>query len=198
MDPVWIPTDSLDEGVEELGPMIGLWCVPGSPYASMDGALKAIGFARRNQRPFLGTCGGFQHAIIEYARNILGLQEADHAEAKPDAAMPLISRLSCSLLGERGTIVLKPGSLAARIYGRTEIVEEYNCRFGVNPKFQPLLEKSALRITGTDESGQARVVELEKHPFYVATLFQPERSALTGTVHPLIVAFVKAAAKLAY
>src|SRR5712691_9672832 len=155
VDPVWIATDSLDEDVEMLGGMQGLWCVPGSPYASMEGALRAIGFARRNQRPFLGTCGGFQHAIIEYARNVLELTEADHAETSPNAVMPLISPLTCSLRGERVGISLKPGSRAAKLYGRTEIVEEYNCSFGVNPQFQPLLEKGSIQITGTDDAGQA-------------------------------------------
>ena len=195
VDQVWVATDSLDEGVEILGGLQGFWCVPASPYASMEGALRAIGFARRNRRPFLGTCGGFQHAIIEYARNVLGLAQADHTESSPDAEMPLISRLSCSLAGERGAISLKAGSQAAQIYGRTEIVEEYNCNFGVNPQLQPLLENRPLKISGTDAEGQARVVELEGHPFYLATLFQPERSAFGGAAHPLIVAFLNAAAE---
>jgi CTP synthase (UTP-ammonia lyase) len=193
VEPVWIPTASLDDGVEMLGGLGAIWCVPGSPYASMEGAIRAIGFARRNRRAFLGTCGGFQHAILEYARNVLGLDQADHAETSPDAEMPLISRLSCSLVGQRGTISLNPSSQAAKIYGRTEIEEEYNCNFGVNPQLQPLLEKAELKISGTDAEGQARVVELHGHPFYLATLFQPERSAFRGVPHPLIAAFLQVA-----
>src|SRR5205809_607084 len=77
----------------------GIWCVPGSPYRSMDGALRANRFARENGRPFLGTCGGFQHAIIESLRNVAGLKHADHAESNPDAKMPVIVRLACSLAG---------------------------------------------------------------------------------------------------
>src|SRR5204862_344720 len=83
---------------ERLSPFDAIWCVPNSPYASMEGALCAIRFARESGRPFLGTCGGFQHTIIEYARNVLGFHEADHAESNPAAALPLISRLACFLL----------------------------------------------------------------------------------------------------
>src|SRR5262249_30631581 len=94
---IWLPTQTLthDSGAK-LSALNGLWCVPASPYASMNGALQAIHFARIRRIPFLGTCGGFQHALIEYARNVLEWHEADHAESNPDASMPLISGLSCS------------------------------------------------------------------------------------------------------
>src|SRR5437764_1160764 len=114
----WLPTPLLESlAEEELSTYDALWCVPASPYASMDGALRAICFAREHGYPFLGTCGGFQHAVIEYARNALGLSEADHAESNPDAAMPLVSRLTCPLPGARGNIRLKPGSRLGAIYG---------------------------------------------------------------------------------
>src|SRR5690348_13523420 len=95
VEPVWLATDRLaQDGVAVLSMFDVLWCVPGSPYASMDGALAAIRFARERGVPFLGTCGGFQHALIEYARNVLGLAAADHAESNPDAALPLIVPLA--------------------------------------------------------------------------------------------------------
>ena len=96
VEPVWTHTATLDLG--QLNAFSGIWCVPASPYANADNALAAIRFAREHKRPFLGTCGGFQHALLEYARNVLGRGEVDHSETSLDAAMPLISRLSCSLV----------------------------------------------------------------------------------------------------
>jgi CTP synthase (UTP-ammonia lyase) len=192
---LWLATSRIaqDDG-HPLEGCDALWCVPGSPYASMDGALRAIRFARERGVPFLGTCGGFQHALIEYARDVLGLVEADHAESSPEAALALIAPLACSLVGERGTIRLSPGSRVAAIYGRAEIVEEYHCRYGLDPRYQSLLREGDLRITGYDAAGEARVIELAAHPFFIATLFQPERSAFAGVAHPLIAAFLRATA----
>src|SRR5215216_3162865 len=107
----WLPTEQLIGNVSErLEAFDGLWCVPASPYASMDGALRGIRFARESGRPFLGTCGGFQHALIEYARNVLGVSEADHAESNPDATLPLITPLACALRDATGTISLFEGT----------------------------------------------------------------------------------------
>ncbi len=189
----WLPTESLAQDLEQLSSFNGLWCVPASPYASMDGALSAIRFAREGNRPFLGTCGGFQHALIEYARNVLGYAEAEHAETNPDAAMPLIAPLSCSLVEANGTIKFKEDSLIRTIYGEDEAVEQYHCNYGVNVRYQKLLETGEMKITGVDVEGEPRVVELAGHPFFVATLFQPERSALSGIVHPLIRSYLQAA-----
>src|SRR5215471_8328348 len=75
----WVPTNTIVDG-EEMRAFDAVWVVPGSPYRSMDGALAAIRYARENGLPFLGTCGGFQHALIEYARNVCGMSDAAHAE----------------------------------------------------------------------------------------------------------------------
>ena len=197
VDPVWIPTPDLERNpAARLAGFGAVWCVPGSPYASMEGALEAIRFARENRVPFLGTCGGFQHALIEYARNVLGSCQADHAESNPAAEMPLISPLACSLAEARGSIRFESGSKIATCYGQPTAVEEYNCRYGLNPRFRALLENSSLEISGVDEQGEARAVELKEHPFFIATLFQPERSALAGQPHPLINAYLRAASEL--
>ena len=191
----WIGTKHLEHNVaEKLDGHQGLWCVPGSPYASMDGALNAIRFARERGCPFLGTCGGFQHALIEYARNVLGLTNADHAESNPAASVPFIARLACSLSGGEGTVHLKPDSHAFSIYGTSETTERYNCNFGLNSGYQSLFDGGRMRVAGVDGAGEVRIVELDGHPFYIATLFQPELAALTGVAHPLIKAFVREAA----
>ena len=83
----WIGTDAITDAPRQLAGHAGVWCVPASPYKSMDGALAAIRFARETKRPFLGTCGGFQHALIEFARNVIGVTGADHAET----AQPLVT-----------------------------------------------------------------------------------------------------------
>jgi CTP synthase (UTP-ammonia lyase) len=192
----WIGTEELEQGVEKrLAGFDGIWCVPASPYRSMDGALNAIRFARENERPFLGTCGGCQHALIEIARNVLGLSGADHEETNPGGQLLIISRLQCALREATDKIILKNPSRLRTIYGRDEIVEGYNCSFGINPSHEKLLESGGLKIVGRDAHGEIRAVELGTHPFFIGTLFQPERSALKGAVHPLIAAFARAAAK---
>ncbi len=190
----WMQTDSLElcnQQPHVLDPYDGIWCVPGSPYASMDGALHAITFARQHPLPFLGTCGGSQHALIEYARNVLGLAEADHAESNPASELPLIAPLSCALVEVSESIKLIPGTRIAQLYGKDEIRERYHCSFGPSLQYQHLFDDGKMRIAGLDDDGQARAFELTTHPFYMLTLFQPERSAATNVVHPLIRAFVQ-------
>ena len=193
--PTWIGTRELaaDAGAR-LNRFDGIWCAPGSPYASTEGALSAIRFARENRVPFLGTCGGCQHTLIEYARNVLGLSEADHAESNPNAKLPLIAPLPCALREVEARIRLKRGSRARTIYGCDEISEPFNCGFGLNPEHEQLFHNSKLKIAGVADDGSARVIELHDHPFFIATLFQPERSAFKNVRHPLITAFVQAAA----
>lgn len=171
----------------------GLWCVPGSPYANMEGALRGIRFARTRGTPFLGTCGGFQHAVIEIARDLLGLRAADHAESNPDAEVPIIQRLACSLVGVRGRIHLAEGSTLRGIYGAAEALEGYHCNFGVNPTYESLLDSGAVRVAARDDAGEVRAIELRSHRFFIGALFQPELSALEGREHPLVRAFVLAA-----
>ena len=192
--PTWIGTSELASNASaRLNGFDGIWCVPGSPYASMDGALAAIRYARENKIPFLGTCGGSQHALIEFIRNVVGRTEADHAESNPEAKLPLIAPLPCALREVEANIQLQPGSRAHAIYGQSEISEPFNCGFGLNPEHEALFRNTKLKITGTGSDGSARVVELDDHPFFIATLFQPERSAFNGVSHPLIAAFLKAA-----
>jgi CTP synthase (UTP-ammonia lyase) len=190
----WLPTqDVCDEGA--LGHFDGLWCVPASPYRSMDGALRAIGFARRQGIPFLGTCGGFQHAVVEYARHVLGWANADHAETSPATELPVIALLRCALVEVSETVRLRPGSRLADAYGIEEIVEGYHCRYGLNPAFRAaLVSEGQLRVAAEDARGEVRALELEGHPFFVLTLFQPERAALAGRLPPPVAVFTKAVA----
>ena len=181
VEPVWLPTmQALAMPEPDLAAFAAFWCVPASPYQSMDGALRVIRLARERSVPFLGTCGGFQHALIEYARHVLGFSDADHMESNAGTAMPLISALSCSLVEVTGPIHLAPGSRIAAIYGVARTVEAFHCNYGLNPDYERLLAHGPLAITGRGDNGEARVVELAGHPFFIATLYQPERSALRG------------------
>ncbi len=191
VEPVWLGTErAQDADLEEYA---GFWCVPASPYRSMEGALRVIRWARETGRPFLGTCGGCQHAILEFARNVLHLADAGHAECDPASAEPMITKLSCSLVEVEENLYLTPGSRLHQIYGADEIRETYRCSFGPNPAYVAHLRKGGLEVGATGPDGEVRAIELPGHRFFFGTLFQPERSALNGKSHPLIAALVAAA-----
>jgi CTP synthase (UTP-ammonia lyase) len=105
----------------------------------------------------------------------------------------LISKLSCSLVGETQAIVVRPGTLAHQAYGLEKVMEQFSCNYGLNPVYQEALEKSGLRVAGTGQDGEARIVELAGHPFFVATLFVPQLSSSVEQPHQLITHFLKAA-----
>ena len=193
--PRWVDTASLSEGAAAaLADADAVWCVPASPYASTEGALDAIRIAREEGLPFLGTCGGYQHAVLEFARNVLGRSEADNAEINPDAEMPLIAPLVCALVEQSGRIAFAPGSRIAEIHGAAEVMEKYHCSYGIARRYLDLFAGNAMVISGYDADGDPRCFELRGHSFFIGTAYQPERSAFDGVAHPLMVAFVKAAA----
>jgi CTP synthase (UTP-ammonia lyase) len=189
----WVPTNEISTA-SRISSFSGIWCVPASPYRNMEGALLAIRHARESRMPFLGTCGGFQHAVIEYARNVLGWKDAEHAETTPDAQRAVIAPLECSLVEARGQVRFSPNSRIATAYQVSDAVEGYRCRYGLNPAFRSALLAGPLRATAEDENGEVRGIELDGHPFFVATLFQPERGALVGKPVPLAIAFLQACA----
>jgi CTP synthase (UTP-ammonia lyase) len=156
--------------------------------------LAAIRCARERRLPFLGTCGGFQYAMIEYARSVCGLEDVEHGESHPDAERLLIEPLNCSLVGEERAIWVVPGTLAERTMRSRVSTERFHCAFGLNPEYRDVLEANGLRFSGFDEDGFPRIVELPGHPFYLATLFQPELAGDEGYAHPIVAAFAAAAA----
>jgi CTP synthase (UTP-ammonia lyase) len=188
VEPTWISTDSVEDGTS-LAAFDGLWCVPGMPYRSAIGAISAIHFARTSRIPFLGTSAGFQYALIEYARHVLGLAEADHQKINPQAALPLITPLSCALAGVRTRVRFKEGSLLRGAYRAAEATVEYRCSFGLNGRYRRLIESGPLSVSALDDQDEIRAVELDGHPFFMATLFQPEMDTATN---PLVAAFVAA------
>lgn len=185
----WV--DSTDVSQDSLSAYSGLWCVPASPYENTENVLQAINYARENDMPFLGTCGGYQHAALEFARNALAYREADNAEINPEASMPLISGLSCKLYDEQASINLLEDSFVASLYGTTTISEEYFCGYGVNRDYLTLFDNTDMKFSGFDEEGDPRALEITRNRFFVGTAFQPERSAFKNIAHPVIIAFLK-------
>ena len=186
----WLSTDQR----QQFGEYQGLLCSPGSPYRSLEGALLGIQYAREQKIPFLGTCGGSQHLVLEYARNVMGIREAAHAEADPYASCLFITPLSCSLVGKTMNVRVKPGTQAADIYQDTRASERYYCNFGLNPAYQEQLVHAGLEISGTDEAGEARIMELPSHPFFIGTLFVPQANSAKEKPHPIVLAFLRSAA----
>ncbi len=189
----WVSTDCVSE--ELFDTHAGIWVAPGSPYRNMQRTLCAIRYARVNKVPCIGTCGGFQHMVIEYARNVLNFADAEHAEYDPYASNLLIAELECSLAGREMKLEFAEGSRVASIYGARTAVERYYCNFGVNPKYIEDLTSNTLRVVGSDSEGDGRVLELSDHPFYIGTLFVPQCRSTPSAPHPLVTEFVKIVAQ---
>jgi len=124
---------------------------------------------------------------------VLEIDDAEHEETAPDAPGLLITRLSCLLDDQAYPIRVMPGTLAHQIYGTDEIIEEFRCKYGLNPEYRDKINKSGLKISGIDSAGEVRMIELSSHRFFVATLFLPQLSSSLDRPHCLIAAFVRAA-----
>ncbi|QNP69515.1 hypothetical protein IAG44_08715 [Streptomyces roseirectus] len=191
LDAYWIPTeDAAREGA--VAGFDAVWVVPGSPYRSEEGAVAAIRHARVHGVPFLGTCAGFQHALLEFARGVCGLPHAAHAENDPGAPDPLIAPLACSLAGHEAVVDVVPGTLAEAVIGSERTVERYFCAYGPSGHLDTL-QAHGMRFSGHDEEGAPRIAELPGHPFFLATLFQPELAGDGSHPHPVVRALARAA-----
>ena len=189
----WIATDELNSELFERDRVAGVWIAPGGPYRDFERVLAAIRHARERQLPCFGTCSGFQHMVIEYARNVLGVAGAHHAEYASASSELFITELACSLRGRSMALTFSPESRVAAAYGSTAATEQYFCNFGVDPARVARLKSGPLQISGADAEGELRVIELPGHPFFVGTLFLPQARSLPGRPHPLVSEFVRSA-----
>jgi len=202
----WIPTPSLLDPTaqKKLESFDGLWASAGSPYKSFDGMLKGIEFARRRDWPFLATCGGFQYALIECARNVVGIKDADSAENNSGSKNIIIYPVACAvpskdknapkLSGMVPEIRLRPGSYLQSFYGKDVVSEEFFCNFEVNPDYEWAAMEAGFPVVARGAQGEIRAIESPTNRFYIATLFQPQLSSTAKNPHPLVLAFVQAAA----
>ena len=189
----WLGTADLDDPAI-LKAYDGGWAVPGSPYVDFDNALAAIRVLREGGTPFLGTCGGYQHALVEYARNVLGHAEAGITEIDPECSMPVVSALVCALIDETQPVLPEPRGLINALCGEGALAETYRCSFGLNPDYEDLFLGGGFDVAARDGEGAIRAMSLGGHPFFLGCAFQPERAAFEGCRHPIIAGFVATAA----
>ena len=189
----WLASD--DPAVAERAAAAdGLWLIPGSPYRDDAAVLAAITSARTTGRPFLGTCGGFQYAMVEFARNVAGIVGAAHAETEPAAAEAVVAPLACRLVGEERLVTAVPGTRFHDWCGGEPFTGFHYCSFGLAEAFVDRLTAHGLVVAARAPDAGVEAVELPGHPFFVATLFQPQVGASRGEpIHPLIHAFLAAA-----
>ena len=124
----------------------------------------------------------------------MALKNAGFEGTNQATSIPLISKLSCALVAAKQTVNIKPGTLTFQAYGKEVVVEHFNCNYGLNENYRNDISTRGLNIVGTDTNGAARIIELDKHRFFIATLFLPQISSSPNAPHPLIVSYLKAAA----
>ena len=201
---VWLSTTALDKAPDDtdLEAFNGFFMTPGTPYASLPGALRVLRFARERGWPLLATCGGFQHLLLEFAINAAGIADGEHGDYGVTGGTPVIVRVACPVpdrapgaaaLSGRIRVALRLPSQVFDMYGLARIDEEFACNWELNAAFRETLEKAGLRIAGFGEQGEVRATELPGHPFFVGVLFQPQLSSTASTPHPVIRAFCTAA-----
>jgi CTP synthase (UTP-ammonia lyase) len=189
----WIGTDTRDAVM--LADADGIWLLPGTPYRDDKAAYAAIRHTLTHSVPFLGTCGGFQYACIELARTRAGIRNAVHAETDPTAQERVIVPLKCALYGEERTVTPIPQTLFAEVCGSKPFAGYHYCGFGVASEYLPDLQLAGVVVSATAPDAGVEAIEVTDHLFFVATAFQPQVGASTGgPLHPLITAFIAAAA----
>ncbi len=169
----------------------GVFIAPGSALEPSDNIIGSIKFVREKQIPCIGTCGGFQRILTEYASNVLGEENIYHAEAFPDAVNPLFSKLLCSIEGTEDKIQVKGESIAAEVYDDNEVIEKFYCNYGLNLNFINKFIEKGINFSGIDTSGDVRIFEIKNHPFMIGTLFVPQVISTKVSPHPLITRFIK-------
>jgi CTP synthase (UTP-ammonia lyase) len=188
----WTATD--DVAARHLDDACGVWLVPGSPYRDDAAAYEAIRYCLTTDTPFLGTCAGFQYACIELARSRAGLHTASHAERDPDGDALVVEPLSCTLYGERRLVTPAPGTRLARLCGEEPFLGFHWCGYGLAEQYVSLLTRHGVTVGARSVDAGVEAIELDDHPFFVATAFQPQVGASqTGSLHPVILAFLDAA-----
>ncbi len=188
---------------EKLSDFDGVLVAPGFGERGIEGKIEAVRYVRENNIPFFGICLGMQMAVIEYARTVLGFEDANSTEMNSQTSHPVID-----LMEEQKTITEKGGtmrlgswkcdiekdSLAHQIYGKDQIEERHRHRFEFNGQFKEQLEKAGLKASGVNpDTGLVEIIEIENHPFFIGVQYHPEYKSTVANPHPIFVGFVKAA-----
>jgi CTP synthase (UTP-ammonia lyase) len=184
----WVDTNSPEARTSKDAD--GLWVVSGSPYRDDAAVYGAIEAARSSGRPFLGTCGGFQYAVVEFARNVAHITGADHGEIANGTTGLVVDRLHCSLVGEERPVTAIPGTRMHELCGAKPFLGFHWCSFGLAPAFANQIAERGLVFSAMSDSAGVEAIELPSHPFFLATLFQPQVGSLGGKpLHPIISSF---------
>lgn len=189
----WIMSDALDVSEEHLKLFDGFWFSPSSPYKNANNVLSAIQYARKNGVPALGTCAGFQHMVIEFARNVLGLYSADSEENDTECADAVIKKLSCTLMNKMEQLKISDSnSILARTVGGDRLIGEYRCNYGFNEAYHSVFQNSNVITTIVEtKNGYFRGFELKEHPFFIGSLFIPQLDFRGDSSYRIIKSFVK-------
>jgi CTP synthase (UTP-ammonia lyase) len=188
----WTPTASVDgRNFENVD---GVWLLPGSPYQNAETAFHAIDYCVKSGTPFLGTCGGFQYAALALLRSKAHVACATHAESEPDAEDAAIVPLRCTLHGQVRTVHPVAGTLLSSICGDDDFEGFHWCGYGIDERFVPVLVRSGVVISAVADDAGVAAIELDDHPFFLGTSFQPQvGTSESGALHPILDAFIRAA-----
>lgn len=207
LDIKWIHSEGINESnvAAELADLDGVLVAPGFGERGIEGKITAVKYARENKIPFLGICLGMQCAVIEFARNVVGLEGAHTTEIDSDSANPVIFLMEDQkgVTEKGGTMRLgayecsiEPSSRAHKAYGKGLITERHRHRFEFNNKYLQDFKNAGMSATGVNPTGKmVEIVELEEHPWFVGVQFHPEYSSTVLNPHPLFVEFLDAAIK---
>lgn len=201
----WIQSEHLStDNIEfQLKNLDGILVAPGFGERGLEGKITAVRYARENQIPFLGICLGMQMSVVEFARNVLNMEDANSSEVDPKTSHPVIDMMESQkkITQKGGTMRLgaypcevKKGTRAFHAYGKVRINERHRHRFEFNNKFLKQFEKAGMIASGINPGNNlVEIIELNDHPFYVGVQFHPELKSTVLNPHPLFVKFIKSA-----
>ena len=204
----WVDAEDVEKlGADEvLRGVAGILVPGGFGERGIAGKMEAIRYARENEIPFLGICLGLQCAVIEFARNVCGIKDAMSSEFSPNCPDPVIDlMIGQTHSGKKGGTMrlgaypckIRKETLAAELYGATEISERHRHRWEVNNEYRETLERNGLTFSGTSPDGSlVEIIEIAEHPYFIAAQFHPELKSRPNRPHPLFFGLVRAARAL--
>ncbi|MEX2350418.1 MAG: CTP synthase [Flavobacteriaceae bacterium] len=201
-----IHSEFIDQNIIEnkIANLDGILVAPGFGERGIEGKIEAVKYAREHKIPFFGICLGMQMAVIDYARNVLGLKEANSTEMQPNTPHPVIDLMEEQkhITNKGGTMrlgtwkcKLTPGSIVSEVYKEDIIEERHRHRYEYNNKYKEELENAGMLTTGVNpETGLVEIIEVKDHPWFVGVQYHPEYKSTVANPHPLFIAFIDAAA----
>lgn len=205
---VWIHSEHLEQAdfSELFKDLHGILVAPGFGNRGIEGKINAIRYAREKHIPFFGICLGMQCAVIEFARNVLGLKDAHSREMNPATNHPVIDLLeNQKKIAQKGgtmrlgaySCTIEEGSLVHGIYAKTQISERHRHRYEFNNEYMSRFKAAGMRFSGINpDAGLVEIIELDQHPFFIAVQFHPEYKSTVESPHPLFISFVARCMKL--